>query len=335
MKTHDEVSDYFANLLDGRYDCVDRIVLHGYFALAQQGGGFRYWWRELTGSDATLDQQHLRELAGRFSRRVHAYAKRRRIPLRHCAPGVRKPELAEQYRPTAPTFTGVFLILVAKAPALVWEVTQSGGGVPHLSRKTPWPYVNHDPFHVLDKDGGHLPCTLSGHPPFGVQVARTGHEGVERRARQRHVPAVKEGNCCLGGSDFPALDRLAEALCAASAVDRLGKVCERWVATSCLCFALTRDEQAPARGSATSTRATSSNTAGPSSSRGAPCSTQCPRGSSIARGAPWTCPPSGPSSGRNTAPIGAAAATRGPRDWNGCWTRRSTTSRSSSSTSAT
>jgi len=140
MKTHDEFSDYFADLLDGRYDCVDRIVLNGYFALGQQGGGFRYWWRELTGSDETLDQKHLREMAGRFSRRVHAYAKRRRIPLRHCAPGVRKHELAEQYRPADPTFTGVFLILVAKAPALVWEVTQSAGGVPHLTRKTPWPY---------------------------------------------------------------------------------------------------------------------------------------------------------------------------------------------------
>jgi hypothetical protein len=244
MKTHDEFSDYYADLLDGRYDCVDRIVLNGYFPLGQRGGGFRCWWRQLTGSDATLDQKHLREMAGRFSRRVHAYAKRRRIPLRHCAPGVRKHELAAQYRPTDPSFMGVFLILVAKAPALVWEVTQSAGGVPHLTRKTPWPYVNHYHFHVIDKAWGHLTFKLSGHPPFGVQVALNGHEWVERRARRRHLPVVKEGNCFIGGSDFPALDRLAESLCDAHAIDRLVKVCERWVATSCLCFALTREEQA-------------------------------------------------------------------------------------------
>jgi len=244
MKTHDEFSDYYADLLDGRYDCVDRIVLNGYFALAQQGGGFRYWWRQLTGSDATLDQDHVTGMAGRFSRRVHAYVKRRHIPLRHCDPGVRKHELAEPYRPQDPTFTGVFLIRVAKAPALVWEVVKSAGGVPHLRRKTPWPYVNHYHFHILDKDWGHVTLKVSGHPPFGVQVILNGHEWVERRARKRAVPVMKDGNCFVEGSDVPALDRLAASLCDAHAINRLAKVCERWVYTSCLCFALTRDEQA-------------------------------------------------------------------------------------------
>ena len=139
MKTDDAFSDYYADLLDGRYDCVDRIVLNGYFPRGQQGGGFRHWWRKLMGSDTTLDQAHVTGMAGRFSRRVHASATRRRIPLRHCGPGVRKHELAEQYRPTDPSFTGVFLILVAKAPAVVWDVTPTRRGVPHLTRRPPGP----------------------------------------------------------------------------------------------------------------------------------------------------------------------------------------------------
>ena len=243
METHDEFSSYHADLLDGSYDCVDRILLNGYFPLGQQGGGFRHWWRQLTGSDATLDQAHVTGMAGRFSRRVHAYAKRRHIPLRHCDPGVRKHELAEQYRPTDPHFTGVFLILVAKAPALVWEVAQNAAGVPHLRRKTPWPYVNHYHFHILDKDWGHLTLKVSGHPPFGLQVLLNGHEWVERRARQRRVPIAKEGNCFVGGSDVPAVDRLAATLGDGHGIDRLAKVCERWVYSSCVCFGLTREEQ--------------------------------------------------------------------------------------------
>jgi hypothetical protein len=59
-------------------------------------------WRQLTGSDQTLDQEHLLRMAGRFSRRVHAYAKRHRIPLVHWEPGVHKHTLAEQYLPTDP-----------------------------------------------------------------------------------------------------------------------------------------------------------------------------------------------------------------------------------------
>ena len=62
------LSAYYAELLEGRYDGVDRIDLNGYFRLGQQCGGFRTWWREVTGSDATLDQDHLLRLAGRFPR---------------------------------------------------------------------------------------------------------------------------------------------------------------------------------------------------------------------------------------------------------------------------
>jgi hypothetical protein len=242
MKHDDDFSDYYRELLEGRYDCPDRIVLNGYFPLGQQGGGVRYWWRQLTGSDETLDQEHLLRMAGRFSRRVHAYAKRRRIPLIHCEPGVHKHTLAEDYRPPDPLFTGLFLILVAKAPALVWEVTSRGGG-PHLARKTPWPYVNHYHFHIIDREWGHLTFKLSGHPPFGVQVMLNGHEWVEHRARRKAIPVVKEGNCFVGGSDFPTLDRLADTLCDERAIGRLIRVCERWVYSSCLCFALDRAAQ--------------------------------------------------------------------------------------------
>jgi hypothetical protein len=45
MNEADDFSTYHEDLLDGQYDCVDRIVLNGYFALGQQGGGFRTWWR--------------------------------------------------------------------------------------------------------------------------------------------------------------------------------------------------------------------------------------------------------------------------------------------------
>jgi len=242
MQQRDDFSAYHDDLLEGRYDCVDRIVINGYFPLGQQGGGFRSWWRKLTGSDETLDQAHLQRLAGRFSRRIHAWANKQTVPLIHCAAGERKHELAERYLPQDPDFHGLFLILVAKAPGLVWEVKHSANGVPHLQRKTPWPYVNHYHFHFIDPEWGHITIKMSGHPPFGIQVMLNGHEWVERQARRQTISASKEGNCFVGGS-FQALDRLADTLCDEHAIGRLSKVCDRWAYSSCLCFALDLEEQ--------------------------------------------------------------------------------------------
>ena len=33
------------NLLEGSYDCVDRVVLNGYLSICHSPGGFRTWWR--------------------------------------------------------------------------------------------------------------------------------------------------------------------------------------------------------------------------------------------------------------------------------------------------
>jgi hypothetical protein len=63
------------------------------------------------------------------------------------------------------------MILVSKAPALVWEARMTGTGkIGQLVPQKPWPYVHHYSFHILDPDGGHLTIKMSGHPPFGAQV---------------------------------------------------------------------------------------------------------------------------------------------------------------------
>jgi hypothetical protein len=238
----DDLSSYYGKLLSGQYDCVDRIILNGYYTLGLTGGGFRTWWRRLTGSDATLDQDHLQRLAGRFSRRVRAYAREHNIPLVDCGAGNRKHRAAEKHLPTDPTFQGVFVIFVAKAPAAVWEVRRGKSGAPHLERKQPWPYVNHYHFHIIDPDWGHVTIKMSGHPPFGVQIMLNGHEWVDRQARKQRVSIEKEGNCFVGGS-IQAVGQLADTLCAERITGQLAAVCDRWVYSSCLCFGLDLDEQ--------------------------------------------------------------------------------------------
>ena len=119
---------------------VDRIVLNAYFRMGHDPGGFRLWWRALSGGDETLDNTHLMRMAGRFSRRVRGYAKSKGIPVVDCGAGERKHELAEKYLTDTKITQGLFLILVGRAQAPVWDV----GINHHLERKKP--YVNHYSF---------------------------------------------------------------------------------------------------------------------------------------------------------------------------------------------
>jgi hypothetical protein len=100
----ESLSDRYVELLSGSYDCADRIVLNAYFRMGHTAGGFRVWWRALTRSEETLENTHLMRMGGRFSRRLHRYAKAEGIPLVHCQAGERKHELAEEYlaKPKSP-----------------------------------------------------------------------------------------------------------------------------------------------------------------------------------------------------------------------------------------
>ena len=83
----DRLSILYQDLLSGSYDCVDRIVLNASFRMGHNPGGFRLWWRALTGSDEALANTYLMRLAGRFSRRVRGYAKANGIPVIDCPAG--------------------------------------------------------------------------------------------------------------------------------------------------------------------------------------------------------------------------------------------------------
>jgi hypothetical protein len=125
------------------------VILNAYFGRGQFGGGFRIGWRALHGSDDNLDDNHLMRMAGRFSRRLRAWAKETQISVVYSSPGERKPDLAAQYLASNEVKPGLFMILVSKAPALVWEAQMTGTGkLGQLVIKEPWPYVNHYSFHI-------------------------------------------------------------------------------------------------------------------------------------------------------------------------------------------
>jgi len=222
----DQLSTLYGDFLNGSYDCVDRVILNAYFTMGQSGGGLRTWWRALYGSDDNLDDNHLMRMAGRFSRRLRAWAKENKIPMVYSSPGERKHDIASEHLAIHEVKPGLFMILVSKAPALVWEAQMTGTGkLGPLVPKQPWPYVNHYSFHILDPDWGHLTIKMSGHPPFGAQVMLNGHEYVACQAQKAGIGFLQQDNCLLLSptprtwrkSQIPCLGRRLQGACSSSA----------------------------------------------------------------------------------------------------------------------
>ena len=234
----DEFSERCGDLLTGSYDCVDRIVVNAYFPFGHNPGGFRFWWRRWhEDGDESLDNAHLMRLAGRFARRIKAWAAAHEVPVIFCTADQRKHRIAEEYLREHQVGVGVFLILVARAPATVWKVSRTAAGVIRNLDKTRQ-YVNHYSFHIIDPEWGHVTIKMSGHPPFGAQIILNGHEYVARQAEAAGIAFTKVGNCFTAVADPAGLARIADALSQDAAVGRLGQVCQRWIYTACLCFGL-------------------------------------------------------------------------------------------------
>ena len=243
MVAIDEFTARYGDLLTGSYDCVDRIVLNAYYPLGHNPGGFRVWWRRWhDDGDESLDNAHLMRLAGRFARRVRASAAEHRIPVIDCRSDERKHLIAEDYLREHSVGVGVFLILVARAPATVWKVSRTNGGVIRNLVKTRQ-FVNHYSFHIMDPTFGHLTIKMSGHPPFGAQVILNGHEYLACAAQAAGIGFAKEGNCLTRIDDPERLAQLADTFSHSGITGRLSQVIDSWIYTACLCFGLDLDEQ--------------------------------------------------------------------------------------------
>jgi len=46
----DDFAERYGDLLTGSYDCVDPVVLNGFFPAGHNPGGFRCWWRRRHGA---------------------------------------------------------------------------------------------------------------------------------------------------------------------------------------------------------------------------------------------------------------------------------------------
>jgi hypothetical protein len=238
----DEFSQAYDEYLSGMYDSPDRIVLNAYFRSGHIAGGFRTWWRALNGDDEQLDDTHLMRMAGRFGRRLRGYAKKGGIPVIDSKPSERKGELVKAYLPQEAEFVGLFAVVVSRASAPAWHIHRNEAGrIQNIVRKMP--FVNHYYFHIIDPEWGHITIRMSSHPPFRAQVILNGHHYLARQATKVGLELGQVGNSFTQVSGDTDLAQLADTVGSKDLVGPLRQVCERWLYSSCLVFALSLDEQ--------------------------------------------------------------------------------------------
>ncbi len=239
MKYNNKFSEHYADLLEGQYDCIDRIVLNAYYPKLLSGGGIRDWWRQLQGSDEGLGTAALMRMAGVVSQRVQAYCKKNNIAFIHYQTGERKHEDAAKLLPADAAYEGIFAIFCSRATSILWEVHEFGNGKIDIRRKKKASLVNHYYFHIKDKQWGHICIRMCAHPPFSCNVILNGHEWVENHKRTASLQFTKESNCFTSYTDGEKLSQIADTL---KHQGQLEKVCQRWV-YGCLWFALDYEAQ--------------------------------------------------------------------------------------------
>lgn len=239
MKAKDSLTQHYETLLDGCYDCIDRIVLNAYLPMLLLGGGLRIWYRTMKGSDEGMSTAKLMQFAGRFSRRVQSFCKQRDIPFVHFSSGERKHEEAEKLIPKDKSFVGIFAIFVSRAPSLLWEVKDFQNGTIDIRRKRKTSLVSHYYFHIIDKEWGHITMRMCAHPPFSCNIILNGHEWVERHPKYGELNVTKESNCFTSYNNGEELCQIADTL---KFNGQFEQVCQRWI-YSCLWFVMDKKQQ--------------------------------------------------------------------------------------------
>jgi hypothetical protein len=88
-------------------------------------------------------------MAGRFSWRLRLGQKRTASPSSTARPAKTNTGWGSNLSPLTKK-PGLFMILLSKAPALVWEAQVTGTGkLGQLVPQKPWPYVHHYSFHMV------------------------------------------------------------------------------------------------------------------------------------------------------------------------------------------
>ena len=167
-------------------ECLDRIYLNGYIPTLQMGGQLVKFMQQRgykIPSPAILGQW-----TDTYKKEVAAFAQEQGVEIIHFERGVRKEEIAAQYRTEFEGEEGVLFIGIAQERASAFQGRKKSEQ--HLvgfeySRQSV--FVNHYYFYLQDADFGPAFIKVCSYAPYAVKICLNGHEWAKRQASKQRL----------------------------------------------------------------------------------------------------------------------------------------------------
>lgn len=205
---------------------LDRIYLNGYVPNLQVPGQLVNFLCKHRGN-IIPSPALLQRMGDVFVRQVRSFAEEQGIAIVHFEPGVRKDDVAAEYRKAFALDEGVVFIGVAQEKARAFRAQKRTEG-----NRVGFDYcrqsvcVNHYYFYLQDKDFGPAFLKVCSYAPFAIKVCLNGHEWAKQQLRKAGIPFEALDNGFLSCAQPERL----QATCDQLGSEQIQAFFDKWVA---------------------------------------------------------------------------------------------------------
>jgi hypothetical protein len=156
----------------------------------------------------------LGKMTNEYQAAVEAFAEENSIPLFRFERGVRKDDIAAEYRERCSEQEGVLFISIAQERAYAYKARKRvEGSMVFFDYSRQSVFVNHYYFYVQDDDfGSGFIKVCSTYAPYAVKICLNGHEWAKRQARKRGIEFEALDNGFLSRENPDALQEVCDQL---------------------------------------------------------------------------------------------------------------------------
>lgn len=192
-------------------ECIDRIYLNGYIPNLQVPGQLVKFMQH-RGYDIPSPSM-LGKWTDAYKEAVASFAKEQGIEVIRFERGVRKDDIAAEYRERQGAKEGVLFIGIAQERAYAYKAHKRvQGKLVGFDYSRQSVFVNHYYFYIQDEDFGPVFIKVCTYAPYAVKICLNGHEWAKRQLLKRGMGFEALDNGFLSCQDPAALQEICDQL---------------------------------------------------------------------------------------------------------------------------